>query len=399
MATPLVSWPRRAGVALSIAAGLAVLLYYTALLYREELRDWREVQALFQEVGGLRKDDDVVLGGTRVGRVYEIALIQDQQLVTLQVFPEVPLRRGAVAEVVATSALGFVEVRLDPGPLDDPPLAPGERIEGRVARGLAQGATIPGRRRLIAEGLRDVAKATEAIRDPESGTAGQLLFDAGRATSLHEGLGQLADTWAGIDAGLAQVEAGQGFGAGLDPASLDAVANTVDGLRQTLGGVARSLRDVRRGEGGAGRVLADPTQAASSREALLGLAEQTRDVRDGRGTLGRLSHPGSGLDEALEGTVGRWADATTDALAGEGVLGVLSSPLYTDSTRDALRRTPEAMEAFSRSPLVRRPDARRALADGLADVEDRMVGLRRSAAALRANQSSRTYVGAIFLVF
>ncbi|MBX3466077.1 MAG: MCE family protein [Planctomycetes bacterium] len=399
MATPIVTWPRRAGVALSIAGGLGLLLYYTALLYREELRDWREVQALFQQVGGLRKGDDVVLGGTRVGRVAAIDLIQDQQLVTFEIFPEVVLRQGAEAEVVATSALGFVEVRLDPGPADDPPLAPGERIAGSVAAGLAQGATFPGRRRLIAEGLREVAAATEAIRDPESGLVGNLLFDPARALSLHEGLGRVADLWAGIDAGLAEVEAGRGPGAGLDPASLDAVANTVDGLRQTLGGVARSLRDVQRGEGNAGRVLADPTQAADTRQTLVGLGERLGDVREGRGTLGRLSHPGSGVDEALEGTVGRWADVTAEGVAGEGVLGVLSSPLYTERARDALRQTPASLETFSRSPLVRSPDARRAMADAAGDIEDRMVGLRRGAQALRANQSSRTYVGALFLVF
>lgn len=398
-AASLVPWPRRVAVALTLVVGLALLAYYTVYLYREELRDWQVVDAVFEDVGGLRAGDDILLAGTRVGRVAAIELVEDKQLVRLEILPEVRLHVGAQAEVVAANSLGYVEVRLHTGPEANALLAPGDRIQGRLAPGLAQGAAVPGRRRLLAQNLRRVAEATRAIQDPESGTLGQLLFDRDRAVSLAEGLAQLERAWADVDAGLAQVEAGQGLGAALDPASLDAISNTVAALRQTLTGAARGLRDVRRGEGTAGRLMADPTHTDGWRRAVLDVAGQVRDVSAGRGALGRLIDPRSGASESLHEAVAALDDVTTRAVAGEGVLGVLSSPQHTERTRRFLRRTPEALERLSRTGLVRDPGARGALADSLADVEDRVIGLRRGAMALRANQASRTYVGAIFSVF
>ncbi len=399
MAAPLVPWPRRVAVALTMLVGVVVLGYYTVFLYREELRDWQVVEAWFEDVGGLRKGDQVLLAGTRAGRVAAIELVQDKQLVRLELLPELRLHQDAQVEVVAANSLGYVEVRLNTGTETAPLLAPGDRIQGRLAPGLAQGTSVPGRRRLLAQNLRRVADASRAIQDPESGTLGQLLFDRDRALSLHQGLGQLEGVWRDVDDGLAQVEAGQGFGAGLEPAGLDALANTMSALRQTLGGAARGLRDVRRGEGTAGRFTSDPTQTATWRQTMLNVAAQVRDVSAGRGAIGRLSDPRSEADESLQGTIAALDDVTTRALAGEGLLGVLSSPRHTERTRRFLRRTPEAMDAFSRTPLVRDADARGSLADSLGDLEDRIIGLRRGAAALRANQASRTYVGAIFSVF
>lgn len=399
MAAPLVPWPRRVAVALTLLVGVGLLGYYTAFLYREELRDWRVVEAWFEDVGGLRKGDQVLLAGTRAGRVAAIELVEDRQLVRLEVLPEIILHEGTQAEVVAANSLGYVEVRLTTGPETAPLLAPGDRIQGRLAPGLAQGTSVPGRRRLLAQNLRRVADATREIQDPESGTLGQLLFDRDRALSLQQGMKQLEDAWRDVDAGLARVEAGGGLGAGLDPAGLDALANTMSALRQTLGSAARGLRDVRRGEGTAGRFMSDPTQTATWRRAMLDVADQVRDVSAGRGTLGRLSDPRSGADESLRRTITALDDVTTRGVAGEGILGVLSSPRHTQRTRRFLRRTPEAMEAFSRTSLVRDGEARESLADTLGDLEDRIIGLRRGAMALRANQASRTYVGAIFAVF
>ena len=107
----------------------------------------------------------------------------------------------------------------------------------------------------------------------------------------------------------------------------------------------------------------------------------------------------SEADESLQRTVTALDDVTTRAVAGEGILGVLTSPRHTDRTRRFLRRTPEAMQRLSTTPLIRDGDARQSFADTLGDLEDRIIGLRRGAMALRANQASRTYVGAIFSVF
>lgn len=396
---PVASWSRRVTVAASILTGLAILGYYTVFLYREELRDWQEYGVLFDDVGGLRAKDEVRVGGARMGRVKSVELFEDRRLVRLQLLPDVRLHEGAQVSIVAANSLGYVLIEVDPGRPDAPVLEPGSRLEGRLSPGLAQGATVPGRRRLLAESIREFADATEEVKNPASGRVGQLLFDHERTISLRQGLKQVQDLWAGIDEGLAQAESRQGFGAGLDPAALDAVGNTVRGLRTTFGSVARGLREAQRGEGQAGRMLADPAETGPWRDGILTAAESVRDVRAGRGPLGRLSDPASGLAESLDGTISSLAAVTSDAVAGRGILGLLASPRYDEPTRNALTRAPRALDELNRSSLVRDPDARRKLADALATAEDRIIALRRGAAALRANQSTRTFPGAIFSVF
>lgn len=396
---PVASWSRRTAVAACVLTALAILAYYTAFLYREELRDWQEYGVLFDDVGGLRAKDEVRVGGARMGRVKSVELFEDRRLVRLQLLPDVTLHEGAHVTIVAANSLGYVLIEVDPGRPDAPVIAPGSQLEGRLAPGLAQGAAVPGRRRLLAESIREFAEATEEVQNPTSGRVGQLLFDHERTLSLRAGLKQVQDLWAGIDAGLAQAESRAGFGAGLDPAALDAVGNTVRGLRTTFASVARGLREAQRGEGQAGKVLSDPAEVGPWRDGLLSAGEAVHDVRAGHGPLGRMSDPASGLDESFEGTISSLAAVTSEAVAGRGILGLLASPEYDQPTRDGLQGAARGLDDLSRSSLVRDPDARAKLADALATAEDRIIGLRRGAAALRANQSTRTFPGAIFSVF
>lgn len=400
MAEPGIGRTRKLAVALSLATGLSVLAYYTVYLFREELQDWQHVEVLFEDVGGLRKrKDEVLVAGARMGRVADITLVDDQQLVLLELLPEVKLHNDAKVMIVAANSLGYVRVEIDPGTPTNSLIAPGDRLRGRLSPGLAQGATVPGRRKLLEKSLRETAQATEDIQDPKSGTLGQLLFDSERTEFMRAGLKQAEDLWVGIDTGLAQIEAGGGLGQGLDPDSVHALSNTMAAFRDTMGGAARGLRDVERGEGTAGQLLADPTQTGEFRERYLGVAGAVRDVAAGRGLVGSLSMPGSGTDAWIDDTVSSLAAITTDARAGKGVLGLLSHPDFTDSVRGGLHSAPEALGDLKRSWLVTDPDARLKVEDLLGEAHDTVLRLRRGAARLRTTLPSRTFHGAAFSIF
>jgi ABC-type transporter Mla subunit MlaD len=390
---------RRASVLLTLLTGLGLLTHYTLYLYREELRDWREVEVLFKDVGGLRKKDDVRVEGAHMGRVKSIELHEDEQLVTLQLLPEVELHDDAKVRIVSANSLGYVQVEVDPGTPGRPLIAPGAVLRGELAAGLGQGTSVPGKRKLLDESIDDFARSLERLRDPTSGRMGQLLFDRDGRDRLRAGLGRLEGLWRDVDRGLAQVEAGRGMGAGLDPAALDAVSNTVDAFRQTVGGAARGLREAARGEGRAGPLVADPTQAGPWRERFRAYAETSRDLRDGRGALGRWTDPGSGTTEALEGALERLREAAAEGARGRGLLGALSSPDYDQGVRGALDDAPGALRRFEGSWVVKNPDAHQKLQDSMANVDDALVSIRQFARSLRASNPSRTFAGAVFQVF
>jgi phospholipid/cholesterol/gamma-HCH transport system substrate-binding protein len=88
-----------------------------------------EYKLLFQNAGQLVKDDDVQIGGRRVGSITEIGLTTDNQAeITIEVDDEfAPLHRGTTAVIRATSLSGVANryVALSPGPNNAPELDEG----------------------------------------------------------------------------------------------------------------------------------------------------------------------------------------------------------------------------------------------------------------------------------
>ncbi|HSD80093.1 MAG TPA: MlaD family protein, partial [Solirubrobacteraceae bacterium] len=88
-----------------------------------------EYKLLFQNAGQLVKDDDVQVGGRRIGSVRDITLTSDNQAqITIEVDGAfAPLHRGTTAVIRATSLSGIANryVALSPGPNNAPELEDG----------------------------------------------------------------------------------------------------------------------------------------------------------------------------------------------------------------------------------------------------------------------------------
>jgi phospholipid/cholesterol/gamma-HCH transport system substrate-binding protein len=119
---------RAAGIG---ALALAVVLAFYLLLFRGD--GGHEYTLIFQNAGQLVKDDDVQVGGRRVGSVREIQLTHDNRAAIKVVVeePYAPLRQGTKAIIRLTSLSGIANryIALTPAPENARKLADGARLD------------------------------------------------------------------------------------------------------------------------------------------------------------------------------------------------------------------------------------------------------------------------------
>ena len=89
----------------------------------------------FENAGQLVKDDDVQVGGRRIGSIRKIALTDNNQAeITIKVQgPYAPLHEGTTALIRATSLSGIANryIALTPGPNSNPKLPEGATLRNR----------------------------------------------------------------------------------------------------------------------------------------------------------------------------------------------------------------------------------------------------------------------------
>jgi phospholipid/cholesterol/gamma-HCH transport system substrate-binding protein len=162
-------------VARAAAAGalaLAVALAIWLLLFKGD--GGTEYTLLFQTAGQLVKDDDVQVGGRRIGSVRDIELTQDNRAaikITVQE-PYAPLREGTEAVIRLTSLSGIANryVALTPGPGD--------------AKELPEGAT------LRSDSTTDVVDLDQIFNTLDKKTSGDLASVIKGFATQYEGKGE-----------------------------------------------------------------------------------------------------------------------------------------------------------------------------------------------------------------
>ena len=97
---------------------VALLAYFTIVVSGVDLlsgRSRRQVQIVFDQVGGLKEHDSVMFRGTKVGAVDRVAVTPSNLVVTVSVDDRVTLRRGCRATVGNLSVLGGSYLSLEEG--------------------------------------------------------------------------------------------------------------------------------------------------------------------------------------------------------------------------------------------------------------------------------------------
>ncbi|MBL4847425.1 MAG: MCE family protein [Planctomycetes bacterium] len=262
---------------------------------------------------------------------------------------------------------------------------------------ISGGGSARGRQKELKRQLDDFARETKRALNPDGNVIGTLLFSKARYQETRTGLKELARTWEEIDRGLAEFEVRQAKEGMLSRQSYLIAAQTLESFERTMTQLRTGFRRANRGEGTAGRLLADPGAANGARALIADTSTSWKQTRRHEGTLGRLVDPSATEVDALRETVKEVEQLTAEADRGEGFLGTLSSPEAGENVRQALsgieatfRRLREAQSGES---------AREDVEDTLGNLDDFLLKLRRALYGIRAGFSDKTFHGAVFSVF
>lgn len=388
-------------VSIVLLLGVGLVVNYWVYLKRDELRAWKQIDVLFQDVGGLKLKDPVTFNGARIGRVSAIRFHEARyQRVTLQYEGELRIHEvDSEIAIVPLNALGRVVVAIIPGDPKSPVIPQETLFEGvmREAIGAGGGTPTPGRQKLIKQQLETYARELRRALRPEGSSMGGLLFSSARRQETREGLANLARTWKGIDQGLADFEARQAREGMLSHQSYLIAADTLQSFHRTMRQLRNGFREIEAQRGSAGWALANPNAALEARQVIRTQSEGLTRVRRHQGTLGRLVDPEVDATDALGRSVEELETLSKEGDQGRGVLGTLSSPAQGEGFQQGLRGMEATFRRFREAQSG--ADAREDVEDSLGNLDDFLIKAKRGLEGLRLSFPDKTFQGAVFAVF
>ena len=285
-----------------MVALVALLSYFTIVVSGVDLlagRKRRQVQIVFDQVGGLKERDSVMFRGTKVGSVERIAVTPSNLVVTVAVDESVVFRRGCRAAVNSLSVLGGNCLVLEEG-VGEPLDPSGEPLFGETP----------------SDWMRDVSRIAKNLRELT-----ERMEIEGIVTNLEAASASVRNV-------LARIERGEGL-VGKLVASEDGIYDDLKSVVSNASEVAANLNR-RSIYDNLDATLANAKEISEklSRQALYD--ELDGAIADFRKACGNVASAAEGVD--LKGTVSR-ADELLDNLnevsarlrRGEGTLGRLTS--------------------------------------------------------------------------
>lgn len=276
----------------------------------------------FDEVGGLRRHDFVLVRGMPVGKVKSLELNDRGVEVILTLDERVNIREGYRVKIMQSSLLGGMQLEIEEG--DGDILPPEKDIIGEPPSNVMVelGALVADLRVSLNEGgiltnieaaVADVAEVTGRLRRGE-GTLGRLLSSD---DTLYR------DTEAAI-ASIRQIAGGVERGEG----TLGKLLSTNDTVYADLQGTMGNLRQItdrlEQGQGTLGRLLAEDDALYNDLAATVAsLKEVTGRLERGEGPLGKLLSKDAAVYNDLADTIASLKAVTGRLEAGEGLLGQL----------------------------------------------------------------------------
>jgi phospholipid/cholesterol/gamma-HCH transport system substrate-binding protein len=241
---------------------LLALGYFTIIMGHENLfQKQYPFTVRFDTVLGLRKNDDVLMRGMKVGQVKRLQMETDHVVVTASLDHQVALRKGYRVTVVTSSILGGRYMEIDEGP------AGGERLaEGEMAYGESPSDLVA-----------DASEAVASIR--------KALMDGGVLTNLQRTVASAQRIADGI-------ERGEGTIGKL--VADDSVFRDLQQVGTDLKDVSQQLKDIAgqlsRGEGTLGRLMSkDDTLYKDLAEAVASLKGVAGRIERGEGSIGKIA--------------------------------------------------------------------------------------------------------------
>lgn len=305
---------------------LLALGYFTIVLGRASIFEKKyPMEVQFEDVMGLRKDDNVVLRGMTVGKVKSLRLENAKVRVLSMLDSPVRLRKDYKITIITTSILGgrYMEIR-----------------EGSAAAGYLDAGVMPQGEKPY-DLMSEAAAAVHDIR--------KSLNEGGILTNLEAVIASAREVADKVNKGEGTV------GRLVNDGSL---YKNFDALGQDAKVVAAQLREITdkiaKGQGTLGKLIQDDSVYTNVLAISASLREISQRLEDGQGTLGKLLSKDDQLYKDIASTASSLKEITAKVQRGEGLLGKLvqDESLYKDA-KDALGEVRAAVDDFREtSPVV-----------------------------------------------
>lgn len=305
---------------------LLALGYFTIVLGRASIFEKKfPMQVEFQDVMGLRKDDNVVLQGMNVGKIKSLRLTNGNVRVTAMLDSPVRLKSDYRITIVTTSILGGRYMEIREGSKDAPSLAANVMPQGEKPVDL----------------MAEAAATVHEIR-----------------TALNEGgiLTNLESSIASIKEVTGKISRGEGTIGKL--VNDEGAYNELQGMMKDIRGVTTRLQEitdkVAKGEGTLGKLITDDSVYTNIQAVAANLREISDRLSQGEGTLGKLLSKDDQLYRDISATATSLKDITGKIERGEGMLGKLvnDETLYNEA-KAAVGEVRAAVDDFREtSPVV-----------------------------------------------
>lgn len=269
--------------------------YFTIVLGRANLFDKKyPLEVEFEDVMGLRKDDNVVERGMTVGKIKSLQLMEGKVRVLAMMDRPVRLKSDYQITVISTSILG------------------GRNME--IKCGSEQAAALPVN--VMPQGTKPfdlMAEAASAVHEIR-----QALNQGGILTNLEQAVASVKDI-------SAKINRGEGTIGKL--VNEDGIYNEFQGVAKDIRGVTAKVQEIAdkigRGEGTLGKLISDDSLYTNVAAVAINLREISDRVNKGEGTLGKLMSKDDQLYQDLATTAKSLKEITGKIEKGQGMLGKL----------------------------------------------------------------------------
>lgn len=291
-----------------------------------------QVIALFNNLEGLQKGDDVQMAGVRIGSVSDTRLAGRKAEAVLTIEPNIKIADDAVATVATSSLLGTNHLEITVGSANAPRLAPGATIKTRSTISMNQ---------VIAK-LGSLGDRMEKVMDDidkglGSGSAnGNVLINLNKL--VREDGPKLTTTMSNLQAITTKIRDGQGtIGKLINDdqlhnelmASVEQLKGAATDARKLVDNAQSMITHVKEGQGAIGTLLYDQQTANNIKVTISNLRQISDKLNSDKGTLGRLIGDDT-LYRDAQGTLQK-VNRAVDGLSDQGPLtavGVAAKSLF-----------------------------------------------------------------------
>jgi phospholipid/cholesterol/gamma-HCH transport system substrate-binding protein len=261
-------------VGLFVLAALLVTAWMALRLggFKSYDTGYYQLEAVFDQVSGLKNGVSVEVAGISVGRVGEINLQDGRAHVTMYILNGVTLPTDTRAVIKAQGILGDKYVELAPGTGGEGPLRAGETISNTAS----------------AEDLGVLLQKLSSVADDLKVLTSSLTADGGG-----QELREIMDNVREMSANLNQLVKDNGPGLTETLANLDKVSQNIMDITERISS----------GKGTLGQLIYDDSVMRELRGSLSSIREVTQKIASGEGTIGRLvndSATADKIDQALD---------------------------------------------------------------------------------------------------